>query len=140
MARKLISHLATCCLFIILVPAGALKVFEGAEFARQVEQLSVYPVWTKFLITHYLPWVELGVGGLALHQQWRPSCGALAGGLALGFAVHMGVVAIGNLSSCACMLPVGHSSILHWTVLIVLLVSSLALLAERASADEGSGS
>jgi uncharacterized membrane protein YphA (DoxX/SURF4 family) len=96
-------RIAQLAIGVVFLWAALGKIGDMGEFARQVHNFHLSPLWSEHLIAMTLPWVEL-VAGLALLTGMRARAGAVVVlALMLVFTVAVGTAWARGLDfRCGC--------------------------------------
>jgi len=103
LARPWIVRLAQLAIGVLFLVAALGKIGDLSNFAQQVHNYRLAPMWSQNLIAMTLPWIEL-VAGLALVLNVRPRAGAtILLALMLVFTVAVGAAWARGLDfECGC--------------------------------------
>jgi hypothetical protein len=120
----------------VFIYAGAVKIIEPAEFARDIDNYKMLPWQMSVWLALYLPWLEIFCGlTLITHVLYRGGVFILAGLMALFVVMTIVAKARGLDISCGCF---GHASkylSFAWhLVLDFFLLGGLLLLWKKSSA------
>ena len=125
LARRGTVRLAQLAIGVLFLVAALGKIGDLSNFALQVHNYRLAPLWSQNFIAMTLPWVEL-LAGLALVLGVRPRAGAaILLALMIGFTVAVGVAWARGLDfECGCFGKASASRIgaqkflenLGWTV------------------------
>ena len=99
----LMVRIAQLAIGIVFVWAALGKLGDMADFARQVHNFHLAPLWSEHLVAMTLPWVEL-LAGLALVLGVSPRAGAVVSlALMVFFTVAVGAAWARGLDfRCGC--------------------------------------
>ena len=128
--RRLLWRLVAIIIGGIFIYAGAVKVVDPAEFARDVDNYKMLPWQMSVGMALYLPWVEIFCGlALITRVLYRGGVFILTALMALFIVITIIAKARGLDISCGCF---GHASkylsfAWHLVLDFVLLAAVLAL-------------
>jgi putative oxidoreductase len=90
MAAKVILAVLRVALGAIFIYAGAMKVTEAPEFARDIQRYAILP-WpdVTVLLAVYLPWLEILSGAAVIVRRFHIGALAIIAGLMLVFTVAL---------------------------------------------------
>jgi uncharacterized membrane protein YphA (DoxX/SURF4 family) len=101
---------------IVFVYAAALKIGDPGEFARDIKNFKLLPLWSVNAVALLLPWWELLAGGALFLPGWRRAGALIVVGLTCLFVIAVtSAMARGLDISCGCFGP--GSSTAGWRTL-----------------------
>ena len=133
MAAKIIWRTIAIVIGALFVYAGAVKIIDPVEFARDIDNYKILPWQPSVWIALYLPWLEILCGLALITRILFRGAVFIVTGLMIVFVVASIVARARGLDvSCGCF---GHASqYLNFTwhlVLDFLLLGGLLLLWRR---------
>lgn len=138
MARKIIFILLRCVLGGIFVYAGAIKAFDPAQFAVEIENYRLVSTIFATVLALYLPWLEI-FAGLALIANRGARGGLIL--IAMLLVVFIGALSSawfrGLSISCGCFGAHVQTSNYSFLVLRDFALLAIAAILLRARKQRG---
>jgi uncharacterized membrane protein YphA (DoxX/SURF4 family) len=96
---------------LVFVYAAALKIREPGEFARDIKDFKLLPLWSVNAVALLLPWWELLAGAALFLPKWRRAGALIVFGLTCLFAAAVtSAIARGLGISCGCFGPASSNA------------------------------
>lgn len=109
---KIVWRIVDLVLGGLFIYAGALKVVDPLQFARDIDNYKILPWSLGVRLAFYLPWLEIFAGAALVVRFWyRGGLSILTGLIAVFIAATIAAKARGLDITCGCF---GHASV-HWS-------------------------
>jgi putative oxidoreductase len=140
--RRLLWRIVAIIIGGIFIYAGAVKIVDPAEFARDIDNYKILPWQMSVWLALYLPWLEIFCGlSLITRVLYRGGAFILTALMALFILITIIAKARGLDISCGCF---GHASkylsfTWHLVLDLVLLAVLICLLVRQRSFAPAAG-
>ena len=132
-AEKVVIFLLRWIIAGVFLYAGALKAFDPASFATQVDHYQILPYTLSCAVAVYLPWLEILAGAGFTLGIWRSGATLLLGTMLVMFFIALtSAWARGLDIACGCFGHPTHKSNYPLSLLIdAALFAALCVVAAR---------